>query len=353
MGKKTVTFKDIADYTHFSKTTISRYFNNPDSLTPENQAKISEALRVLNYKENKVARVLANGHTEFVGVLIPNMYNDFYTVVLEQILHTYQEYGYKFIVFEGADDESIERQYVEELLAYKIEGLIVLSHTIPSYELASYKIPIVGVEREDACIHSVNTDNYMGGVQAAALLHKNKCDILIHINPQVNPDVPAYQRINGFVDICQEHNLPHKVITHNYPRDYRESEQIIHDITEQIIREFGTLRKGVFLSSDVAANQMLNHLIRKYGSLPEDFRIIGYDNSPISRQSVIPISTVGQQVETIVDNVMELLASQINESKKRRPALARKPIHRIISPILIPRETAVAPAVMAGHPEQN
>ena len=34
MGKKQVTFADIAEYTHFSKTTISRYFNHPDSLTP-------------------------------------------------------------------------------------------------------------------------------------------------------------------------------------------------------------------------------------------------------------------------------------------------------------------------------
>ena len=42
--KKNVTFNDIAQYTHFSKTTISRYFNNPDSLTPENQQIISDAL---------------------------------------------------------------------------------------------------------------------------------------------------------------------------------------------------------------------------------------------------------------------------------------------------------------------
>ena len=37
MKQKKVTFADIAAYTGFSKTTISRYFNNPDSLTLENQ----------------------------------------------------------------------------------------------------------------------------------------------------------------------------------------------------------------------------------------------------------------------------------------------------------------------------
>ena len=47
MSKKQVTFADIAAYTHFSKTTISRYFNHPDSLTLENQEKISQALDTL------------------------------------------------------------------------------------------------------------------------------------------------------------------------------------------------------------------------------------------------------------------------------------------------------------------
>ena len=50
MSKKQVTFADIAAYTHFSKTTISRYFNHPDSLTLENQEKISQALDTLGYK---------------------------------------------------------------------------------------------------------------------------------------------------------------------------------------------------------------------------------------------------------------------------------------------------------------
>ena len=43
MKQKKVTFADIAAYTGFSKTTISRYFNNPDSLTLENQEKIAHA----------------------------------------------------------------------------------------------------------------------------------------------------------------------------------------------------------------------------------------------------------------------------------------------------------------------
>ena len=96
MKTKKVTFADIAKYTGFSKTTISRYFNDPDSLTLENQQKIADALEALDYKENKVGRILASGRTEFVGIIIPNLYMHYYSEMLNQILSTYEKYGYKF-----------------------------------------------------------------------------------------------------------------------------------------------------------------------------------------------------------------------------------------------------------------
>ena len=128
--KKKVTFDDIAKYTHFSKTTISRYFNNPDSLTLKNQEIIAQALVDLDYHENKLAKVLANGKSEFVGILLPNLFLHYYSEMLNQILSTYETFGYKFLVFTSNGSEETERKYLQELLAYKIEGLIVLSHTI-------------------------------------------------------------------------------------------------------------------------------------------------------------------------------------------------------------------------------
>ena len=56
MKTKKVTYADIAAYTNFSKSTISRYFNNPDSLPVENQDKIAKALDALGYKENEIQR---------------------------------------------------------------------------------------------------------------------------------------------------------------------------------------------------------------------------------------------------------------------------------------------------------
>ncbi len=339
MRKKNVTFADIAEYTNFSKTTISRYFNNPDSLTLENQKKIAKALVELDYKENKVARILANGQTEFVGIIIPNLYMHYYSEMLEQILATYKTYGYKFLVFIGDKSRDTERKYVKELLAYNIEGLLILSHTIPSEELASYHIPLVTIEREDQYVCSVNTDNYMGGVQATGLLCKSDCDVLIHVNSDVSPLVPAYGRIKGFEDICNEYNITHETILTDLGSTYEDNKKNIENLIANLNRKYPHKKKGMFMANDTHANVLLNILFKKYGCLPADYRIIGFDNSPISREAILPISTIGQQTDVIAAEAMKLLDMQMRERKKRAPKPLDAPIHKTISPILIRRDT--------------
>lgn len=341
MGKKNITFSDIAKYTGFSKTTISRYFNNPDSLTLENQQIIADALEKLNYKENKVARILANGKTEFIGVIIPNLYMHYYSEVLNQILKTYETFGYKFLVFTGDDQETNERKYIQELLSYKIEGMIILSHTIPSRELASYNIPIVTIEREDQYVSSVNTDNYMGGVQATSLLAKIGADVLIHINAEFSSQIPSYGRIKGFTDICKEYKIPHELILTDTGHSYEETSQILKNLIEDIDIRYTGKTKGIFLPNDTFANIVLHYLIRRYGKLPDDYKLIGFDDSPVSREAIVPISTIGQQIDKIAAAAMEILNVQIKESHKRKPALSSEPVHQIIPPVLIHRETTL------------
>ncbi len=339
MPKKNITFSDIAKYTNFSKTTISRYFNNPDSLTLENQKIIADALEVLNYKENKVARILANGKTEFVGIIIPNLYMHYYAHMLEELLSSYEKYGYKFLVFTGDEHRETERQYLQELLAYKIEGLIVLSHTISSQELASYNLPLVTIEREDRCTCSVNTDNYTGAVLATSLLRKNKCDLLVHINERVSRTTPGYQRIQGFLDICQDNNQKYELFLTSFGKKYEEITHQLGEILTTLEEKYPNEKKGVFLSNDTHANIFLNLIIRKYGHLPDTYRIIGFDDSPIATEAIVPFSTIGQRIDQIAAQAMDLLVAQMEERKKRKPAPLAEPIHQVVKPVLVERET--------------
>lgn len=339
MKKKNVTFNDIAEYTHFSKTTISRYFNNPDSLTLENQQIIAEALEALDYKENKVAKILASGKTEFIGVIVPNLFLHYYSEMLNQILLSYQKYGYKFLVFVGSDDPETERRYIHELMAYKIEGLIILSHTISSEELASFHLPIVTIEREDQYVSSINTDNYMGAVQGTSLLIKNNCDILLHVNGNVPENIPAYGRIKGFRDICEEHHIPYKIHYAELGITYEESYHKLLDFYDYMESTWLGKKKGIFMPNDTHANILLNIIMRKKGGLTDEYRIVGFDDSPISREAIIPISTVGQQIDLIASEALKLLVTQMEGLKKRKPVILTEPVHKMIPPVLIRRET--------------
>ncbi len=336
---KNVTFNDIAKYTNFSKTTISRYFNNPDSLTLENQEIIAKALVELDYKENKVARILAKGKTEIIGIIIPTLFLHYFSEMLDKILSTYEQFGYKFLLFIGNDKEDMERRYIQELLAYKIEGMIILSHTIPSKELAELDIPIVTIEREDDYVCSVNTDNYMGGYQATSLLARHGCDMLIHINYPPVGKIPANDRIQGFKDFCEENHLDNQIIIHEFGISHNTIQEKLLQIVNDLEKDYPDKKKGIFVTNDTLANILLNILVRKYGTLPDDYLIIGFDNSPISREAIIPISTVGQQIDKIAYEAVSLLVEQMNERKKRKPVPLKEPIHKVIPPILIKRDT--------------
>ena len=300
MSKKQVTFADIAEYTNFSKTTISRYFNHPDSLTVENQEKISQALDTLGYKKNKLAKVLANGKSEFIGIIVPNLYLHYYSEMLTQFLSSYSYYHYKFLVFASEHGAEEEQQYIEELLSYQIEGLIVLSHTLPSEKLASYQIPVIAIEREAEYISSVNTDNYMGALQATSLLIRDKCDILIHINVNVNKSIPAYDRIRAFQATCEEYHIPYDIDLSVEGDSYHEILNIIREIFN---------------------------------------KIVGFDNSPIASEAILPITTIGQQIDVIAKTAMDLLVQQMDEQKKRVPKPLGEPVHKQIAPVLIRRNT--------------
>ena len=122
--------------------------------------------------------------------------------------------------------------------------------------------------------------------------------------------------------------------------DYKTMVSSIEKIMrEKIINNFPGKRKGIFCLSDSSAIVVLNYLFRTYGKLPEDYRLIGFDNTPASREAVLPLSTVGQQVDILVDTAMSILMDEIRQSKEEGGFLQKNPVHAVIPPRLIPRET--------------
>ena len=82
---------------------------------------------------------------------------------------------------------------------------------------------------------------------------------------------------------------------------------------------------------------MLPHLQKS--AFPSTYEIIGFDNSPLASAAILPITTVGQQIDVIAKTAMDLLVRQMDEQKKRAPKPLGEPIHKQITPVLIRRNT--------------
>ena len=120
---------------------------------------------------------------------------------------------------------------------------------------------------------------------------------------------------------------------------YQETLAQLKNIFNEIEEKYPAQKKGVFLANDTYASMFLNLIFQKYGKLPKDYQIVGFDDSPIASEAIIPITTVGQQIEKIAQTAMELLVLQMNEMKKRKPTPLKEPVHKQITPVLIRRDT--------------
>ena len=213
-------------------------------------------------------------------------------------------------------------------MAYQIEGLIILSHSIDSKTLSNLNIPIVSIEREDNYISSVNSNNYSGALMAT--------NLLININSEDNKNIPGYKRTQAFIDTCENNNIKYKCYSDKLGFTFEDSYKNIYKLYEDIEKNYPNIKKGIFLSNDTHANILLNILIRNKKNIPDEYEIIGFDNSPISYESIIPITTVKQDISKIAENSMKLLLRQIN-AKNRGTSITLE--HITIDTELIIRET--------------
>ena len=134
MSKVKIT--DIAERSGVSLTTVSRYFNHPELLSQETQDKIKAAIKELNYQQDNLARILVTGESNLVGVIFPHLHLSFYTELLNQLIKYGKEKGYNLIVYTSNDSREEELQLIQNLISYRIKGLILLSHLLSAEDIA-------------------------------------------------------------------------------------------------------------------------------------------------------------------------------------------------------------------------
>lgn len=298
---------DIAEKSGVSLTTVSRYFNKPELLSETTRKNIEAAIKELNYSQDKLARILVTGKSNLIGIIIPHFRFGFYTELLNQLIEQGKPKGYNFILHTSDNSKESELSSINELISYRIKGLIVLSHTLSSKDLEQLPVPVITVERTGGNFMQINNDNMSGGRLAAELLIKNKCEAFIHINNDYIEDWPAFKRIMGF-EFAVKDFVHETIIDQIYYNPYsNEANAAMTALLKNLVTKYQNKKIGIFCSNDDIANLALKNCIKNHINIPETVELIGYDNSPISDYAVYPITSIAQNIPLMAQIALEAL----------------------------------------------
>lgn len=158
------TIADVALQAGVSKATVSRYLNKHELLTPDISERVRQAIEALDYRPSPMAQALKHGRSRLIGLAVADITNPFSVAVLQGAEKACQEAGYLLVLFNLGNEPGRERDALQALTDYQIDGLI-LNRVDTREQLwqsaAEYGKPIVLVDRAQEGVDAdfVSVDN--------------------------------------------------------------------------------------------------------------------------------------------------------------------------------------------------
>jgi len=302
------TIKDVALKAGVTVTTVSRVLNNRGYISEKTRLKVHEAMTELNYQPNEIARSLFKKRSGLMGLIIPNVGHPFFGELTEHIeLYAYQA-GFKLILCNSYRDSAKEKDYLEMLRRNQVDGIIMGSHSLDISHFLAQKLPMVTLDRffsED--IPSVTSDNYRGGYMATELLIQRGCRNLAHISGPLNLTTQANRRYDGFRDAAEKHGAPYTVIETTLNR-FEDEEY--SDKARMLLSQYPDV-DGVFASSDVIAANLIRVALNMGRRVPEDLKVIGYDDIRFAALTIPSITTIRQPIGRMAETAVQTLNRMI------------------------------------------
>lgn len=313
------TLKDVARETGLTVTTVSRVLNNRGYISEETREKVYAAMKKLNYRPNEVARSLSKKSTNTIGVIVPHIRHPYFSELISNLENEASKRGYKMILCNSQEKENKEREYLEMCTSNRVAGIVLCSAGVAVEEFQGSNIPLITIERYmENGTASVECDNRQGGKLAAEHLIACGCKNLLHISGVYETAMPADNRALGFIEVCEKAGVSHREVATN---TYQYNNLEYHDFLEEVLKEnyhvdntaendenCGKSRiDGIFASSDLIAAQVLQ-VCSKHGiRVPEDIKLVGFDDVNISSLTTPRITTIHQPIKEIAELTLELL----------------------------------------------
>src|SRR6478672_5456926 len=105
--------------------TVSRVINNSAAVSDDARRRVNGAIAELGYVPNRMASGLGRRRTKAIGVIVPDVANPFFTLVVRGIEEVAWRAGYHVILCNTQADLDRERGYLEDMLAFQVEGLLI------------------------------------------------------------------------------------------------------------------------------------------------------------------------------------------------------------------------------------
>lgn len=303
------TLKDVARESGLSVGTVSRILNNRGYINEQTREKVYEVMKQLNYQPNEMARSLSKQKSNTIGLIVPHIMHPYFAKMISCIESAAYKNGFKILLFNSKGKEEREDEYIEMCKSARVAGIILCSAT---YKTEKFKhdlgCPLVTVERfMGEGTAGVECDNYQGGYLATQHLIEKGCKRLLHFGGVADQPMPADERFRAFEDVCKRYGAEYYVVN---PEEGAYSEMTYYASILRMMEEHPNV-DGVFASSDVIAAQVVKVCRAKGIKVPEELKVVGFDDVSIAELTSPGITTIRQPIKEMAEAAVSLLARAV------------------------------------------
>jgi LacI family transcriptional regulator len=326
---KAASIYDVARESGVSVFTVSAVVNNKAHVGKSLREKVEAAIRKLNYRPNLIARSLAKQKTHTIGMIVPDIGNPFFPIVVRGAEDAAQKHGYNLLLCNSDDSLDKEEKAVELLLSKRVDG-ILLTKAADDFRLSlqqmikEVNIPFVLVMRtypkltKDAVI----TDDYHGAYEAVSHLARAGRKRIGLISGPLKVS-NAKERWAGFQDALKAEGLPFEqdlVIEGDYRLEsgYRAGHSM-----------FSRRPDGIYVANHLMTVGLLKAADEMGLRCPEDFGLVSFDDYPWLGIFRPRLTTVELPKHQLGSEAAELLIRRITGDTSKPQLIKLQPELRI------------------------
>ena len=283
--------KQIAKAAGVSVATVSRVLNHPENVAPKTRDKILKIMEEEEYKPNWFAQGLNFNKTKTIGLVIPHMLNTMYMEIAKGVEDVARQKGYITFMCNVEKNREIEKNYIEQLLTRRVDGIILMFSSLEEKFIKSVEeqdVPVV-IIGEDKCAKGFNTvkvDCRLGAENMVSQLVDNGHSS-IGILYGSDPYQETMDMLEGYKNILKKNDIE---VWDEYIKSVENTIEGGYLGAKKMMA--GNPPKAIFTTSDEIAYGAMDAIKDSGLKVPDDIAVAGFGNARMSNLVEPKLTTV-------------------------------------------------------------